>query len=268
MYGTNTWHDEHDAFDRCSPQFQRECHIGNLTGKCGPLQLRNGRIRACCTDEQLGTIPFNKISELSLAIQGANGAPNVIACASAQPIDPECAIVTFMSSRRMGLFGNLLFYQSDPNDRTFVRTYVTGLRQVNASFVIRENPVPDPMPDPARPGYTIQSDCSNTSLGPIIMRPGAPVIGVPPGTDVTGDTVILGNLGPKLTIPPGSQNYRVTASSSYLPLFGPYNITGHSLVLVRDDTGEPWACGTINRWHPFPERLVASLTGYQESTKK
>ena len=124
------------------------------------------------------------------------------------------------------------------------------------------------MEDPARPEYKIQSDCSNSTLGPIIMRPGAPIVGVPPGSDQTGDTVILGNLGPKLTIPAGSQSYRETASSSYLPLFGPYNITGHSLVLVQDDTGEPLACGTINRWHPFPQRLVASITGYQESTKK
>ena len=226
-------------------------------------------MRACCTDEQLGTIAENTLSRLSLAIQDANGGFNVIACESAQPINPECAIVRFQSSRTRGIFGNLLFYQDDPNDRTFVRTYVIGLRQENASFIIRENPVPAPVEDPQRPGYKIQSNCSNTTLGPIIMRPGAPVVGVPPpGSDQTGDTVILGNLGPKLTIPAGSQSYRETASSSYLPLFGPYNITGHSLVLVQDNTGEPLACGTIERWHPFPERLVASLTGYQESTKK
>ena len=226
-------------------------------------------MRACCTDEQLGTIAENTLSRLSLAIQDANGGFNVIACESAQPINPECALVTFQSSRTRGIFGNLLFYQDDPNDRTFVRTYVTGLRQENASFIIRENPVPAPVEDPTRPGYKIRSNCSNTTLGPIIMRPGAPVVGVPPsGSDQTGDTVILGNLGPKLTIPAGSQSYRETASSSYLPLFGPYNITGHSLVLVQDDTGEPLACGTIERWHPFPERLVASIAGYQESTKK
>ena len=226
-------------------------------------------MRACCTDEQLGTIAENTLSRLSLAIQDANGGFNVIACESAQPINPECARVTFQSSRTRGIFGNLLFYQDDPNDRTFVRTYVIGLRQENASFIIRENPVPAPVEDPQRPGYKIQSNCSNTTLGPIIMRPGAPVVGVPPpGSDQTGDTVILGNLGPKLTIPAGSQSYRETASSSYLPLFGPYNITGHSLVLVQDNTGEPLACGTIERWHPFPERLVASITGYQESTKK
>ena len=223
-------------------------------------------MRACCTDEQLGTIAENTLSGLSLAIQGANGVFNVIACESAQPIYPECALVTFQSSRTRGIFGNLLFYQNDPNDRTFVRTYVTGLRQENVSFIIRENPVPAPVRDPTRPGYKIQPDCSNTTLGPIITRPGAQ--GVPLSSDVTGDTVILGDLGPKLTVPAGSQSYRETASSSYLPLFGPYNITGHSLVLVQDDTGEPLACGTINRWHPFPERLVASIAGYQESTKK
>lgn len=252
-----TWDDELDAFERCSPQFQRECFIGNLTAKCGPLNLVNGRMRAFCTDEQLGTIPASSIRRLSIAIKAADSSEDIISCANFQNIEPECSIVEFRTRGRRGIYGNLLFYQNDPNDRTFVRTYVTGLRQVNGSFEIREDPVPE------------DGDCSE--LGNIIVKPGAaPVIGVPVPSDgiQTGDTVILGNLGPKLTIPNGAQSYRETVASSYLPLFGPYNITGHSLVLVRDDTGEPWACGTIERWHPFPVSLIASISGYQESTKK
>ena len=214
-------------------------------------------MRAFCTDEQLGVVPRSYLRRTSVAIKDANSAQNIIACAGFQTIEPECAIVEFRTRGRRGIYGNLLFYQNDPNDRTFVRTYVTGLRKISGSFEIRENPVPE------------DGNCSN--VGAIVIRPGAaPVIGVPvsSGASQTGDTVVLGNLGPKLTIPEGAQNYRETAASSYLPLFGPYNITGNSLVLVRDDNGQPWACGTIRRWHPFPETLIASISGYQESTKK
>ena len=48
----------------CSQTEHRTCRFGDLTTKCGPLQLVNNRIRAQCTDNQLGFVLFSTLDRL------------------------------------------------------------------------------------------------------------------------------------------------------------------------------------------------------------
>ena len=147
--------------------------------------------------------------------------------------------------------GQIIFYQAGPNDRTFARTYITGLRRRDVSLEIRA-------------GGDGTCDTVTRENLDLLKKPGSSttIIGRSVGPVKTGDAVVLGNLSTKLRIPPGSQSYRVTTSTPYLPLFGPYSIVGNTLVLA-DANGLPLACGLIQRWNDYPTGLAASILGYQ-----
>ena len=253
IYGENTY-EEDRAFitSRCSEGNQRECFIGDLASKCGSLDVSSeGRIKAFCTDEQLGLVPRSSISPLTLVVQGANGSDDRIACCTNLPVEPKAAYVYF---RTRTLFGNMLFYQTGPHDRTFVRTYVIGLNGEAGYFQIHENACP--------PGV----GCDDDVVGDIYDKPGTRLYGngVFSGAGIdTGNLGPIGRLDPKLSDISSANSYRRTDSSSYLPLFGPYSIIGRCLVLYNAE-GEPWACSTIMDWSPIPERIVPSILGYQK----
>lgn len=212
----------------------------------------NGRGRLFCTDNQLGSIRssdlFNKKSDQPVSVVLSMDGP-LVACGALEPVQPQAAFVEFQNSP---INGQIIFYQASPNDRTYARTYITGIRRMNVSLEIRAN-----------------GDGSCENLGGILRKPGpsTKIIGRPVGAVKTDDAVVLGNLATKLSIPPESQSYRVTTSTPNLPVFGPYSIVNNTLVLARDPNGDPLACGLIKRWNDYPSGLAASLLGYQEENR-
>ena len=248
IYGEQTHPGDEVLFERCGsgPNMQRLCPLGDMTRKCGPLTIENGRGRVFCTDSQLGTVPFSYLRPLSVVIR--DGVDNeVISCAALTKFKPECAVARFQNRQ---LFGDVFFYQATPFDRTFVRSFITGFRQSNPRLLIRENAVPP--------------NGSCVGLGEILRKQGPIAFGVPitPGATLTGDSVLLGNLDPKIPISPDAQGLHSVSASSYLPLFGPYNIIGHSLSFETDEG--TIGCATIESLHPVPDDLVASILGFQE----
>ena len=164
-----------------------------------------------------------------------------------EKLQPQVAQVEFKSST---IFGQITFYQASPNDRTYARTYITGIGNKQVSLAI----------------YTLgDGTCDQASNAGIFRKPGPAtrLIGRPIGAVKTGDAVILGNLSTKLNIPPNLQSYRVTTSTAYLPLFGPYSIVDNTLALV-DANGALLACGLIKRQNDYPTGLAASILGYQD----
>ena len=140
------------------------------------------------------------------------------------------------------VYGDISFHQASPYDLTMAISYITGIRGRNVSLQIH------------------QGDDTCTPQGTLLRRPGPSYVGRPIGTVKTGDAVILGNLGPKITIPPESHRYLESTPTPYLPLFGPYSIVGNTLVLIDDNTGAILACGLINDMSP--KSLVSSLMGF------
>ena len=208
----------------------------------------NGRARLFCTDNQLGSIRtsdlVNKQASQPVSVTILDGAA-ISACGELEAAQPQVARVEFKNSV---INGQIAFYQASPNDRTYARTYVTGLRRMNVTMEIRAGG---------------DGTCASVDGGSLLRKPGSSrAIGRPVGVVKTGDAVVLGNLSTKLRIPPGSQSYRVTTSTPYLPLFGPYSIVDNTLVLTNAN-GQELACGLIVRWYDYPSGLAASILGYQ-----
>ena len=242
-------------YSECSAQKQRACPVGDLSRKCGQINFINGRARLFCTDNQLGSIRtsdlVNKQASQPVSVaftDAASLSAPILACGELEAVQPQVARVEFQSANRV-INGQIVFYQASPNDRTYARTYVTGLRGMNVRMEIRVNG---------------DGTCTSVSGASLLRKPGSSttIIGRPVGAVKTGDAVVLGNLSTKLRIPPGSQSYRVTTSTPYLPLFGPYSVVGNTLVLT-DANGQELACGLIVRWNDYPTGLAASILGYQ-----
>ena len=236
------------SYTDCGVNNQRACAVGDLTGKCGQIRFVDGRGRLFCTDNQIGSIRtsdlYNEQSTQPVSVVVDDGGP-IVACGEIEPLRPQVAYTEFKSPT---IFGQITFYQASPNDRTYARTYITGLRNQDVSLEIREG-----------------GDGTCNQLSPILRRsgPSTTPIGRAVGAVKTGDTVVLGNLDRKLNIPANSQSYRVTRSSQYLPIFGPYSIVNNTLALVDGD-GDPLACGAIIRQNDYPTGLAASILGYQD----
>ena len=147
------------------------------------------------------------------------------------------------------IFGDFLFWQVSPDDRTYVRTYLTGLRGVDYSLRVYTNEI------------GLGDTCDDETLGDVFSKPGGEF--VIPGDTLTNDAGSVGNLDSLLPLEDGQESLRVTEASSFLPLFGPYSILDRTLALVNEETGEIVACGPIVRQAEYPVAELASLSGYQ-----
>ena len=253
VLGNDTHADEvhHGAFEGCTRWNHRECPAGDLTTKCGPLMLElpQNRYRAMCTDNQLGLVPLSSLQETVLVFETPDG--QIIDCQPWQPIDQLCARVSCVKRPRLNI--DILFYQRDPTDRTYVRSYITGLDEEKAYLQVRRDPVPD----------TINCDAGGLYDKPRrALTPGAHV-----GTDPTGDVLPIGTLTHKITSPRGRQSIVKTDTTSWLSLFGPFSIIGRSIALLDED-GDAVACCNINPvTDPSPE-LINSILGYQQESPR
>ena len=250
MYGSASFTE--DLYD-CSMSNQRECPIGDLTRKCGPLQFIDDRARVFCTDNQLGTVPRSYLfsesnPDQALLVAIHDDSSNPLACAAFEMITP---ITARAQLRYSSVFGDFLFWQTGPDDRTFVRVHLTGLNREDYSLRIHCNSIP-------------ASGCDAEELGEVFSKPGGEFI--LPRTDdspMTPDAGDTGNLDVLLGLPPGQVSVRTTTSTTNLPLFGPFSVMGKTLALVREDTGRIVACSEIMLQGEYPQGELSSVTGYQ-----
>lgn len=211
-----------------------------------------GRARLLCTDNQIGSIPREYLFDerhpehaLVVVIRDAAGVP--LGCAALEMPAPQLGRAQF---RTLSAFGDFFFWQNGPDDRTYVRAHVTGLRGADYSLRIFEKAVEMTHP------------CDLDALGNVFSKPGGEFI--QPGSSLTNDAGVIGNLDALLILEDGQQSLRTTVSSSSLPLFGPYTILERTLGLVNEETGIVEACGVIMRQAPYPQGELASLLAYQD----
>lgn len=239
-------------------QEHRRCRFGDLVAKCGPLQLIDGRMRLCCTDNQLGLIPFSTFYSPShnhyISVKvGDMNAPGPDGCARFDKVRPQKAKAHFSGK---DIFGTVVFYQASPLDRTFIQTHISSIRRRDVSFLIREMAVVD------------EKMCTAAALGPVFSRSNSQIFSRPLSSSgiKTGDAFSIGSLGSAIPIAAGSQRVSSRSSSHYVPLFGPHSIVGRSLVIVENvpDVGAvPLACGSIERLTTYPDGEFGSFTGFQ-----
>ena len=213
-----------DPSETCSQTQHRTCRLGDLTNKCGPLQLINNRIRTQCTDNQLGMVSFSIFDRLAISIdQGIT----ILDYAQLNEVMPAGAYVSFNFDRRR-VAVNLAFSQLTPQDPTMYRTYVTGLDGQAGNIVVFDG-----------------EDCDN--LGSVLNYPGE----LPTSLPVTGDQYPVGELGPKMGGVLGRDYLRTQGLSSNIPLTGPVNITGKPITVLFQN-GSVWGCGMVEDYYNMP----------------
>lgn len=245
---SNVEGDDHGPKFNCRDQ-QRECRIGDLTGKCGTLDFTDDRTHTLCIDSQLGTVPRHYLVDqvppahsLVLAIRDANGI--ALGCSALEIVKPLVARAQF---RGVYGFGDFYLWQTGPDDRTYVRAHITGLdRRENYRLRIYEN------------ALMMSQECTFEALGNVVSRQNGEFL--LPGDVPSG---CLGNLD---TLVPLRQvtSFRDTVTTSSLPLFGHNSILGNTIALIRESDNKFVGCGTIMRQEGFPRSQFASLQGFQD----
>lgn len=240
-----------DALFTCNRNNQRECIIGDLTGKCGNLDFVDGRARSVCTDNQIGSIPRTDLFDgrhpehaLIVAIRDAGGM--LLGCSPLTLAPPLQGRAQF---RTLTIFGDFLFWQNGPDDRTNVRTYLTGLRGTDYSLRVFAEKV------------EMNEPCDPALLGSVTSRQGGEFI--LPGDTPTNDAGRIGNLDALLMLNAGQNSLRTTTTTSFLPLFGPHTILNCTLGLFNEETGVIEACAAIMNQEEYPPEELASLMGFQ-----
>ena len=216
----------------CSQTQHRTCRLGDLTTKCGPLQLVNNRIRAQCTDNQLGLVSFSTLDKLAVTITNGN---TIVDCAQLGEVLPAGAYVNF---RFNGGHANMVFSQLSPFDPTMYRNYVVGLNGEAGNIVVYDGP-----------------DCSN--LGNVLDRPG----NLPIANPKTGDQYPIGELGPKMGGVSGKNYLRNQGLSSNIPLTGSVNILNKPITVLYEN-GSVWGCGTVDNYYNAPYQPPTDVIDY------
>ena len=209
-----------DPDTRCSQTEHRECRLGDLTTKCGPLQLENNRIRVQCTDNMLGLTSFSSIDQTVLSITNQSG--TILDCAQLNEQMPAGGYVNFGFN---GGYTNLAFSQLTPQDPTMYRSYVIGLNGEAGNIVVYDGP-----------------DCDN--LGNVLDYPGNLSIPNP----VTSDQYPVGELGPKMGGVMGKDYLCAQGLSSNIPLSGPVNILNKPIAVLYEN-GSLWGCGMVEEYY-------------------
>lgn len=242
------------AFDSCSRDNPRGCAPGDLTTKCGAIPSTGGpgrfRYRAFCNDDQLGLLPVSSLTDTVLVFEKANG--RIVGCEELDHINQLCARVNCAKRPRVGI--DILFYQSDPNDHTHVRSFVTGLDGEGARLEIREFAAPNQnctlaggLYDKARGPGTVLSDSVVSSMN-----------GIP---------IPIGTLHRKITPITDRPSLVKQDTTPWLPLFGQLSIIGRSIALVNNNGNTVTCCTIMEVTDPSPE-LITSILGYQEQTNE
>jgi len=223
----------------CSRMQHRTCRLGDLTTKCGPLRLINNRIRAQCTDNQLGLVPFSTLNQLVVSITQGN---IILDCAQLNELVPAGAYVNFQFS---GVFVNLLFSQSSPYKPTYYRTYVVGLNRQAGGIVVYDGDNPD------------LDTCTN--LGNVLDYGGNLPAAV--ANPTTSDQYRVGELGPKIGGVKGKSDLRNHGLSSGIPLTGPVNIIGKPIAVLREDNSI-WGCDLMEDYYNPPYEPPCDVFDY------
>ena len=218
----------------CSQTNHRACTMGDLTRKCGPLRLVNNRIRAQCTDNQLGLTSFSTLNRLAVSIdQGLT----ILDCAQLSEQEPAGAYVNFRFDRTLV---NLAFTQPSPQDPTMYRSYIIGLNGEAGNIVVYDG-----------------KDCDN--LGDVLNYPGE----LPTGNPVTGDEFAAGELGPKMGGVIDKDYLHTKGLSSNIPLTGPVNIIDKPITVLRKN-GTVWGCGMVQDYYNMPYEPPEDVNEYLE----
>ena len=202
--------------ENCSQTQHCTCPVGDLTTKCGLLQLTDNHIQAHCIDDQFMLGLPSTLDNFVISISDQSN--TTLDCGQLSEQFPTEAYVNFNFK---GGFVNLRFTQLSPYNPTMYHTYVVGLNGQADNIVVYDG-----------------EDCSN--LGNVLDYPGR----LPVADPITSDEYPVGELGPKIGGLKGRNYVRNEGSSSNIPLTGEVNILDKPIALLSED-GHVLGCGLV-----------------------
>jgi len=129
--------------DTCSETNHRTCPLGDLTSKCGTLSVVNNRMRAFCTDNQLGLVSFSTIDRAVLSIL-APLSNRIMECVQLEEQRPTGAIINFRNLRSQpAVFVHVVFSQLTQFDPIYYRTYIIRLNEDADNLIVYDGDNPD-----------------------------------------------------------------------------------------------------------------------------
>ena len=244
---------ESDYSERCganSTSFQQNCEIGDLSNKGAPFDVENRVTKQYYTDTDLPLVGGDiSIASRSVVIHDANRAGERIACSNISVYQPLEAVANFDEN---GISGSIQFFQQSPFDPTQVRVNLEGLSGNTDGYHVHVTPVgPDFVGSPTK--------CLGEYTGGHWNPINVDYMMVPP---VTSDQYEVGDLSGKFGGLSGLNQISEVYFDQNVPLFGPYNIIGRSIVIHRPG-GDRLICSNIEHVRPVIQVVtLVNTTGF------
>ncbi|XP_011270085.1 hypothetical protein CAOG_08503, partial [Capsaspora owczarzaki ATCC 30864] len=228
----------------CTPQTPANCELGDLTLKHYQLNITTSATKTFTSDVMLPLSGTNSVAGRSIVIHDQNGGAARIACASLYVVQPKTVQASFSAASSTGgnvpwATGTITLSQTSPSDPTFISV---ALSNVVAPLDWSINAFP------VEQGCAALSVGSMFSSGSIVngarrdlaFDPNAPICSA--SSPFRFASCVEGNLSGKHgTIMPDS----TTFADNNLQLFGRWSVSGRSIVLRNNQTGQ-YACATLS----------------------
>ena len=229
--------------DICSQSYHHTCPLGDLTAKCGTLSVVNRHMRAFCTDNQLGLVPFSTLNQTVLRIL-APLSNLTMECVQLEEQHPSGAIINFRNlSTQPAVSVDVVFSQLTQFHPIYYRTHIIKLNGDAANLIVYDGDNPD------------LNTCTN--LGDVLGRKGTVA------NPRTCDQFPAGELGPKIGCLKGKQELHTYGLTSSIPIS---DIIGKPVALTRLD-GTIWGCGKVQDYYNAPYSLPDNVVDYLDIWK-
>ncbi|KAK2722112.1 uncharacterized protein LOC136034475 [Artemia franciscana] len=220
----------------CSKEKPENCTVGDLSSKLGHVTVSSSNTRSgkiLHNDPHLILPDLSGPRQLYVVLFEDETSNNFLTCARLTELKPRKSQALFSSK---GIKGTVIFEQRSPFDPTRLELSLTGLNKTAGGFHVHEFPFSPPL----------KSDdlvCRNTAghYNPFGWNPqDSP----PPGKG-SSDMYELGDLSGKFGNLQGLDEKIESYYDPSLPLYGPYTISGRSIVVHYASDGGRWTCANI-----------------------
>ncbi|XP_043268911.1 uncharacterized protein Rsod isoform X2 [Venturia canescens] len=249
--------------ERCTAKQITLCRVGDLT-RHGSLSIagrkRDGsRItRRLFTDSSLPLSGPHSILGKSLVLYDDHGPVargERLGCSIVSRVYRRKGVAKdwFSNSKDPVLRGKFEFIQQTEYDVTDVETMLESLDGITSAYHVHMTPIE----------LDLEFPCEATTLYGRYNPQNVSIDNSPHPGEGTSDQYAIGDLSGKFGTLDNRKRYAITQNDTMLPLFGPRNILGRSIVIHKKHKNVRWACSNIERGYaPSEARELRGIASF------